>query len=261
MVTPLERQQVDRVIALLRDALGDSLLGVYLYGSAVAGGLRTLSDLDIMAVTSRRTTESERDAIVGELLARSGPYPPQGPQRPLEVTILARPDLVPWRYPPRTDFQYGEWLREDFERGVPVPWNEMNPDAATLVTTVRRSSHPLFGPPATELLDPVPREDLVRTMMDTIPALRADLAWDTRNVLLTFARMWYTVVTGEVVSKESAATWSAGRLAKPLDQPLLRARSNYTDGVAGAWDGAALESARRTVDAIVIEIRRAGVSS
>ena len=38
MVTPLERQQVDRVIALLRDALGDSLLGVYLYGSAVAGG-------------------------------------------------------------------------------------------------------------------------------------------------------------------------------------------------------------------------------
>ncbi len=41
------------VLALVRRALGEELIAAYVYGSAVAGGLRPSSDLDILAVTSR----------------------------------------------------------------------------------------------------------------------------------------------------------------------------------------------------------------
>ena len=45
--------QTDRVLELVRDALADNLLGVYLHGSVVFGGLHPTSDLDVFAVVGR----------------------------------------------------------------------------------------------------------------------------------------------------------------------------------------------------------------
>ncbi|MCI0582291.1 MAG: nucleotidyltransferase domain-containing protein, partial [Chloroflexi bacterium] len=38
---------------ILREVIGDAVLGVYLHGSAVMGGLRPTSDVDVLAVTAR----------------------------------------------------------------------------------------------------------------------------------------------------------------------------------------------------------------
>jgi hypothetical protein len=57
-------------------------------------------------------------------------------------------------------------------------------------------------------------------MADELPSLVADLESDTRNVLLTLARMWTTVATGRIVSKDAAAAWALERLP-----PSARARS------------------------------------
>lgn len=257
LVTAVERQQIEDVIRLLRSALGESVLGIYLHGSATAGVLRTLSDLDILAVSSRPTTPGERAALVAGLLRYSGPYPPDGPMRPLELTVLALPDVKPWRYPPRTDFQYGEWLRADFERGEPVPWTVENPDAAVLITAVRGNAEALFGPPASELLDAVPRKDLIRANLESIPALLEDLPWDTRNVLLTLARMWVTVATGELRPKDGAAAWAMQRLP-PREAALLgTVRDQYVEGVTGEWGPEALEAARAAAEVMAGRIRDA----
>jgi len=47
-----DREQIAHVLAALRDALGDELIGAYLHGSAVLGGLRAQSDIDVLAVVS-----------------------------------------------------------------------------------------------------------------------------------------------------------------------------------------------------------------
>lgn len=260
LVTAVERQQIEDVVRLVRNALDVSVLGIYLHGSATAGVLRTLSDLDILAVTSRQTTGGERAALVAGLLLHSGPYPPDGPMRPLELTVLALPDVKPWRYPPRTDFQYGEWRRADFERGEATPWAVENPDAAVLITAVRGNSEALFGPRASDLFDAVPRGDLMRANLESIPALLADLPWDTRNVLLTFARMWVTVATGELRPKDEAATWAMQRLPAHEATLLGRARDQYVEGVTGEWGPEALDLARTTVEAMAGEIRREAVA-
>ena len=60
MTLRLVRTGPDRVVAWARSALGGSLLGAYLHGSAVTGGLRPDSDLDLLLLTARPLSAAER---------------------------------------------------------------------------------------------------------------------------------------------------------------------------------------------------------
>jgi streptomycin 3"-adenylyltransferase len=220
------------VAALVRDALGDAVVGAYLHGSAVLGGLRPGSDIDVVAVVRRTLVPLQRRALVGGLLEISGRRARRGPGRPVELTVVVQADVRPWRYPPRCDFQYGEWLRDRYERGV-VPTPGTSPDLAVLLTMVRSRGLSLFGPAPAEVLDPVPPRDLVRAVVAGVPGLLADLEEDTRNVLLTLARVWTTAATGKVRSKDAAADWALLRLPVEHRPVLARAREGY---LGEAWE-------------------------
>ena len=227
-MSAVPRDQVAAVGELLDRRLGASVLGLYLYGSAVDGGLRPESDLDVFGVVHQRLGLDERRAVVDGLLPLSGRDTRPAHWRPVELTLVARDEVVPWRYPPRLDFQYGEWLRPAFLAGDVEPWPPANPDVAVLITMVLGLNEVIAGPPAGELLDPVPRADLLRAMSDELEPLLGDLQTDTRNVLLTLARIWMTAATDEVRSKDVAAAWASERLAAPEHRSLLlRARAGY----------------------------------
>lgn len=211
-------------------------MAAYLYGSAVAGKLQRRSDLDVLVVSARRSTDDERAALIQGLLLLSGSHAAAGPARSLEVTIVARPDVVPWRFPPRMDFQYGDWLRGEFERGELAPWEASNPDLAVLLTTASQHHRALFGPPPSQLLESVPAGDLRRAMVEGIPSLLVDLDGDESNVLLTLVRIWVTLETGEIVAKDAAADWAITRLPASDRQALERARAVYLDEAPDAWD-------------------------
>lgn len=66
---------------------------------------------------------------------------------PIELTIVIKSEINPWHYPPKFDFQYGDWLRESFESGVIEPYpTKVMPDLALLITQVLLASDTLFGP-------------------------------------------------------------------------------------------------------------------
>src|SRR3569623_3358352 len=44
-------RQIQHTVALLEKTLGTDLLGVYLYGSSVTGGLQRYSDVDLLALS------------------------------------------------------------------------------------------------------------------------------------------------------------------------------------------------------------------
>ena len=235
-MTSVPRDQAAAAIGAVVDILERSVLGAYLYGSALDGGLKPDSDLDLFGVIRHRLHAGERRRIVDALLPLSGRETRQLSWRPIELTLVVHDEVVPWRYPPRFDLQYGEWLRPEFLAGDLQPWPPVNPDVAVLVTMVIARSEPLVGPAATELLGPVPRADLLRAMTDELPALLDDLETDTRNVLLTLARIWMTATTGEVRPKDVAAGWAAERLPVEHRPLVLRARSGYLGEVADRWD-------------------------
>jgi predicted nucleotidyltransferase len=228
--------QLEAAPALIRRVLGDDVLGAYLYGSAVSSGLRPRSDLDLFVVSARPTTERERHELIGGLMQLSGSRAVDGPARSLEVTIAVRSDVVPWRYPPRLDFQYGDWFRPDYERGDTEPWASPNPDLAVLVTTVLGASHVLLGNSPGAILEPVPAADLRHAMLDGIPGLLADLDDDTANVMLTLARIWITLSTGRIEAKDVAAEWALARLPLERRDVLARARAVYIGESPDTWD-------------------------
>jgi streptomycin 3"-adenylyltransferase len=239
--------QLDRVVSLVREVLGSDLVGAYLFGSAVLGGLRHESDIDVLALSRRPTTREEKQALVDRLLAISGR---EG--RRVELTIVVESDVRPWRFPPRFDFQYGDWLRRDFEDGNLEPWpSSENRDLATLLTMVRRYGEPVAGPPAADAIAEVPEADLRAAMVGELGRLLADLEPDTRNVLLTFARIWCTLATGEIRPKDEAAAWALERLPDEHRTVLVHARAAYLGG-AEDWSGISVQPA---ADAMLAEIR------
>jgi predicted nucleotidyltransferase len=248
-------EQARRVVDLLGAVLGPGLVGVYLFGSVTLGGLRSRSDLDLFAVSRRRLTADERQMIVDGLLAISGT------PRPLEVTLVVESDVRPWRYPPRREFQFGEWWRREFESGVLEPWDdETDPDLASLVTMVRLADRTLHGPPPNEVLDPVSRTDQARAMTSAVDGILLDLEHDTRNHLLTLARIWSTLVTGEIRSKDSAADWALERLPDEQRLVLERARAIYLDEDEECWDDV-MPQVRAHAEHVAAEIRRAAPDS
>jgi streptomycin 3"-adenylyltransferase len=232
-----EREQLDGLVELLRDILRDTIVAVYLHGSAVLGRLRPYSDLDLMVVAARPTTAGEKRALIDGLLAHST-WPSQaGLRRSVEVTVVVASAVRPWRFPPRMDFQYGGWLRPAFEAGELEPWGAAaNADLAPLLALTRQRGVALVGPPPEDVLDPVPHADLVEAALADLDRLLAGLEDDTRNIVLTLARIWRTLVAGDIVAKDDAADWALPQLPAGHREVLRRARAIYLGAEADRWD-------------------------
>jgi len=246
--------QVEQVVRLITEVIEADLLGAYLHGSSVLGGLRPASDVDILAVTRRPLDEEQRRALVAGLLPISGAT---AGVRPVELTVVVQAAMRPWRYPPVGDFLYGEWLRADYQAGV-VPAPAPMPGLALEVAVALAGDHPLAGPRPADVLDPVPAEFLALASVDGIPGLLADLPHDTRNVLLTLARIWTTLSTGRIVAKQTAADWALARLA-PEHRPVLEfARNLYltTTYADETWSDELKAQVTAHVNEVLTQIRR-----
>ena len=231
------RQQLKDCFELLKTILGPDLLGVYLYGSSLVGGLQKYSDIDLLVITNRATTSEEKTRLVANLLQISGLYM-KSSKRPIELTLVEKAMINPWQYPPRFDFQYGEWLRESFEKGIIEPWLTFEmPDLALIVTQVLLKSQTIWGLEPEQLLAHVPYRDFMKAMLHDLNRLAADLKQDTRNVLLTYARIWSTLATSAIRSKPAAADWATSRLPKKY-QPVMKRAQSICIGIENEhWDG------------------------
>ena len=92
-------------------------------------------------------------------------------------------------------------------------------------------------------------------MLEGIEPLLADLDDDTRNVVLTLARIWTTLGTGEFRSKDAAADWALERLPEEHAAVLARARAIYLGGEPEQWDDLR-PKVRPHADHVVAEIKR-----
>lgn len=209
--------------------------GAYLFGSAVEGGLRADSDVDVLIVTRQRLPLETRQELVERLMRISGKTGNSKSIRPLELTVVNLNDIVPWQYPPKSMFVYGEWMREQYENNY-VPDQKPDPDLAIVLSNVRMNSIPIIGPNAQTLLEPVPGKDFYLAIKESLPDLLSGRKGDERNVLLTLSRMWITVSTGKVVSKDIAAKWTTGQLPAPLKPLMIMARKAYLGEIKDNWD-------------------------
>lgn len=214
--------------AVIARHLGATLTSIHLFGSALDGGLKPTSDIDLLVIASERPDEPVRQALMRDLLTISAPPGSDARLRALEVTVVARDEIVPWRYPARRELQFGEWLRADLLAGIFEP-PTTDHDLAILLTKVRRHSVALIGASAASVLDPIPPKDFTTALRDTVAQWNTEADWegDERNVILALARIWYSAETGEIVPKDVAADWVLERVPEEHRQVLVEARAGY----------------------------------
>lgn len=230
------KKQIHKCLNVVKEIFGQDLLGIYLYGSSILGGLQKYSDIDLFVVSNRATTREEKAKLVAALLKISGIYM-KSKKLPIEMTIVEKSAINPWHYPPRFDFQYGEWLRKQFEHGNIEPWpaKEM-PDLALLITQILLASNTLVGASPDQLLCKVPYKDFMAAIRDGLPHLMSDLESDIRNVLLTLARIWSTVATDAILSKPAAADWVINHLPENYRPVMERAKAICKGEEKEHWD-------------------------
>ncbi|MCM3039467.1 aminoglycoside nucleotidyltransferase ANT(9) [Paenibacillus motobuensis] len=229
-------KQAMQVLKTVEELLGSSIVGVYLFGSAVNGGLRINSDVDVLVIVNHSLPEVTRKKLTDRLMLISGKIGNTDSVRPIEVTFINHSDVVPWRYPPRNEYIYGEWLRDEFENGQ-IQEPTYDPDLAIVLAQVRQNSVSLFGSNASDVLEPVPMTHIRKAIMESLPGLIEGIKGDERNVILTLARMWLTVAVGEISSKDIAAEWAIPQLSKEHATLLNLARKAYCGEYADKWEG------------------------
>ncbi len=221
--------------AALHVVLGDALLGVYLHGSAVLGGLRPQSDIDLLVIVDRPMTNDQRKDLLSAFLQISATHPSTpGGRRCVEVIVFVASELAGQDYPAQAEFTYGEWLRDAFEAGE-MPIAARDPENSLVLAQALREVRPLFGPNASDLLPEIPLEHVRCAMHDALPALLGGLQGDERNVLLTLARMWRTAKTGEFVSKDAGAAWAVAQMPDQEAYTLDFAHKAYLGDVRDDW--------------------------
>lgn len=231
--------QTATTVGAAADVLGDDLVGAYRHGSAVLGKLGPHSDLDVLVVARRRTTDGEKRRIAGAVAGVS-----RRP-RPVELTIVAQADVRPWTFPPHLDLMWGEWHRDAAQA-----WDTGRfPDLAVLLAIAWEGDDPLVGPSIRDVIDRPPWEDVVRAMeravVDLEPGLYSD---DTANGLLTLARIRHTLATQTFATKDFAAAWVLDRIPREAHAPLERAVAVYRGEVDDrGWD---LDAVRETARVI-----------
>jgi aminoglycoside 9-adenylyltransferase len=106
---------------------------------------------------------------------------------------------------------YGEWLREQMEPGD-IPQTCYDSDVTILLWQARSHSLSLKGPEAINVIESIPMKDIQKAIRCSLSELIASAKGDERNVLLTLARMWFTISSGGICSKDMAAEWVTPRL-------------------------------------------------
>ncbi|MEI3607063.1 aminoglycoside nucleotidyltransferase ANT(9) [Pseudogracilibacillus sp. SE30717A] len=227
--------QATQALEIVEELLGSSIIGVYLFGSAVKGGLRINSDVDVLVLVNHSLPEVTRKKLTDRLMLISGKIGNTDSLRPIELTVINHSDVVPWRYPPKKEFIYGEWLRNEFENGQ-IQEPSYDPDLAIVLAQARENSISLFGPDVSKILAPVPMKDIRRAIKESLSELIEGTEGDERNVILTLARMWQTVSTGEISPKDVAAKWALPRLPKEYSTILDLARKAYRGESIDNWE-------------------------
>ena len=233
-------QQISQVIGTANELLDHRILGIYLYGSATLGGLRPDSDIDILILTNAEMPADVRKKLTKRLMDISGWWRIDE-KRPLEVTVVNQKDMVPWQFPPKCEYMYGEWLRLEMEAGK-IPQACYDTDLAILLWQARKYSKVLKGKAAETWIPDIPFEEIRKAIRSSLPGLLGNLKGDERNVLLTLARMWFTLETGEISAKDRAAEWACSKLPKDLSPLLEIAKEAYLGKLDDHWENTEKET-------------------
>ena len=203
----LEVEDCGRAAAgLLGRLLGDDLVAAYLVGSGALGGVAPgQSDVDVVAVCATAPPAERTQAIVAGL----GELAMTWPLRGLELVLYTRAAVAAPDRSPRFALNLNVGPRMPYRVSLdpadePAHWFLLD------LAILRDHGRTLSGPPARDLVGPIPRSWLLE-------AVRDSLAWHDahegalQQTVLNASRGWRFAEEGVWSSKDDAGAWALAR--------------------------------------------------
>jgi hypothetical protein len=249
--TELEAGVLEEVAAGVRAVLGDDLLGLYLYGSAVSGGFdRDVSDIDLVAVTAREVGSIDLDGLTqlhGAFADRHAAWDDR-----IEVVYIGRATLESFRtsHGKLAVISPGEGFH--LSDGPVADWLQN-------WYLLRETGVPLYGPQPATFIPPIQWAEYVDALRRYADWLRAQHRESATPGMLAYAilslcRALRTVRQGAYCSKQEGAAWVREHMpdaALLIDEALATRRSRGQTGFADAPSRAA---ASRLIDRLAAEV-------
>jgi aminoglycoside adenylyltransferase-like protein len=195
----------------LRQLLGEELVGAWLIGSGALGGaVAESSDLDLVAVCVHAPSVDLTQQLVAGLTEEAMTWPVRG----LEFVLYPRAAVASASRSPQFALNLNVGPRMPLHLSTdaaaePAHWFVID------LAILREHGLALYGPPAHELVAPIPR----RWLLD---ALEDGLAWHAANEpalhqsVLNAGRAWRFAAEGVWSSKDAAAGWVLARTEDPI---------------------------------------------
>ncbi len=207
-----ELEAYDReLVARLQSLLGVRLVAVYTTGSTALGDyVHGPSDLDRMAVIQWSIGETAKEGLVAALRQEALPCPARG----LELVVYARSAL-------ETPTQGGAFeLNLNTGPRMPLhvsldPADEPGHWFLLDRAIARDHGQALLGPPARDLIAPLPREWLLEALLESFAWHRENEVEEGANAVLAACRAWVFAEQNRWVSKREAVEWAMPRMDVP----------------------------------------------
>jgi hypothetical protein len=184
----------------LRSTLGDDLVGVYLYGSAITGGFDPeTSDLDLLIVTETDGATIDLAALDG-VHARLSEREPDWADR-LDLAYIGRATLASFR---------SGGVVVSISHDDPLQRYDEAQDWLQTWYLVQLADTPVVGPRVPDVVPPIGVDEFIRAVVRSTLELADKALTDERDgwrayALLTLCRVLVAQQTGALVSKQDAA--------------------------------------------------------
>jgi len=203
------KKLLDLLLTKIRKVLGQKLKGLYLYGSLVWGGFdHSVSDIDLLAVTSDDVTKAEYDRLkeMHEDFARTHP----AWNNRIDVQYASESGL--------NTFRTQSSKMAVISPGEPFHIIDAGVDWLANWFFVQDYGLDIYGPSSNQFLNPISKVEFLQAVFDHALFWK-DHVKQTRKsrpyqsyAVLTLCRALYTVRYGEQVSKQKATDWAMSQL-------------------------------------------------
>ena len=208
------RAGLQEYCAALAEAVGDGLVGVYLYGSLARGCFHPgTSDVDVVAVTEVPCSE----AVISKIVTAH-----EEAGVPVDATFATRSQIGVDETPTPVEFVLKSG---GAERVVRLP--EGHGDFLLQRQDVYDCDTAIVGEAAREVVRPVPWEALARCLDYLFPHIVPRF----KNPALMLSRMAYAFANRKLCSKRTAGEWAMGVLGEEWRPLVAEALEKYAAGV------------------------------
>ncbi|MEM8725862.1 MAG: aminoglycoside adenylyltransferase domain-containing protein [Pseudomonadota bacterium] len=194
-----------RIVELTRDVLKDSLVGLYLHGSAVQSNwIASTSDIDVIGLVTGPIADQQQADLAQVLSYEHCPVPAQG----LEYILCAKQAAQF----PTIDCRFEFALSTGADWGTDCEASGVASDTLVDFALCRQSGHALFGPEPEDVFEAIPvallRQSLFEELRWHLNELeRSDEPRLLANSVLNAARSVHAAETGVILSKSDGVNW------------------------------------------------------